>query len=100
MSLLAGTYSSSGLTLTVLIRVFVPSFIVTHYAMFGWYSWEVCPFQKGNGEVDLRERGGEERTGRSGDWRNYRWKIMYGRKIIFSKKKRKKFVMENEFIYI
>lgn len=65
MSLLAGTYSFSGLTLIVLVRGFVPSFIVTHYAMFGWYPWEDCPFQKGNGEVDLRERGGGERTGRS-----------------------------------
>ena len=40
----------------------VPSLTATWYAMFGWYSWEACPFLKRNGGVD-----GIERRGRRGN---------------------------------
>jgi hypothetical protein len=42
-----------------LLKDYVPSLIVTSYAVFDWYSRNSCPFLEGNGGgVDL---GGEGR---------------------------------------
>lgn len=45
----------------------VPSLTVTCHAVFGWYHWEIRPFPKGNGGVDLEERGSGGR-----DWEEKR----------------------------
>lgn len=43
-------FPPTGLTSSALLGKMVPNFISTLYAMFGWYSWEVWPFPKRNGE--------------------------------------------------
>lgn len=56
-------FPPTGLPHPALLGRSVPSVIVTCNALFGWYPWNVCSFQKGNRGMDLWERGGGEDLG-------------------------------------